>query len=220
MQPIEIDFEKAGGLVPAIIQDADTRQVLMLGYMNREAYAKTLAEGRVTFFSRSRQCLWTKGETSGNYLEVVSIKADCDSDTLLVRVHPAGPVCHTGTDTCWGESNRPAEGLSALQQADEPSPLLFLAELQDFIEQRHREMPEGSYTTSLFRDGLNRMAQKVGEEALELVIEACNGTNERLIYEGSDMLYHLLVLLTHKGLRIEQLAAELVTRHNPGWKKH
>ena len=203
-----IDFDKCGGLVPAIIQDSDTRQVLMLGYMNREAYDRTVAEGRVTFFSRSRQCLWTKGETSGNYLDVVSIKNDCDNDTLLIRVRPHGPVCHTGTDTCWGEEN-------TLQ-----SPLLFLAELQDFIEQRKREMPEGSYTTSLFRDGLNRMAQKVGEEALEMVIEATNGTDERLIYEGSDMLYHLLVLLTSKGLRIEQMAAELIERHAPEWHKH
>ena len=204
---MNIDFDKAGGLVPAIIQDADTRQVLMLGYMNREAYDKTVAEGRVTFFSRSRQCLWTKGETSGNFLNVDSIKVDCDNDTLLIRVHPEGPVCHTGTDTCWGEDNK-------------ANPLLFLTELQDFIEKRHEEMPEGSYTTSLFRDGLNRMAQKVGEEALELVIEACNGTDERMIYEGSDMFYHLIVLLTHKGLRIEDLAAELQTRHKPGWKKH
>lgn len=206
-----IDFDKTNGLVPAIIQDADTRQVLMLGYMNREAYDKTVAEGRVTFFSRSRQCLWTKGETSGNFLNVVSIKNDCDNDTLLIRVHPEGPVCHTGTDTCWGEENTAASN---------DNPLLFLSELQDFIEQRHREMPEGSYTTSLFRDGLNRMAQKVGEEALELVIEACNGTDERMIYEGSDLFYHLLVLLTHKGLRIEQMAAELQERHQPGWKKH
>ena len=206
-----IDFDKMNGLVPAIIQDANTRQVLMLGYMNREAYDKTVAEGRVTFFSRSRQCLWTKGETSGNYLNVVSIKNDCDNDTLLIRVHPEGPVCHTGTDTCWGEENTAASN---------DNPLLFLSELQDFIEQRHREMPEGSYTTSLFRDGLNRMAQKVGEEALELVIEACNGTDERMIYEGSDLFYHLLVLLTHKGLRIEQMAAELQERHQPGWKKH
>ena len=208
---MNIDFEKMGGLVPAIIQDADTRQVLMLGYMNREAYEKTVAEGRVTFYSRTRKCLWTKGETSGNFLTVVSIKLDCDQDTLLIRVHPAGPVCHTGTDTCWGEENT---------SASSASPLLFLSELQDFIEQRHREMPEGSYTTSLFRDGLNRMAQKVGEEALELVIEACNGTNERMIYEGSDMLYHLIVLLTSKGLRIEDMARELQERHNPGWKKH
>lgn len=202
-----IDFGKMGGLVPAIIQDAGTRQVLMLGYMNAEAYDKTVREGRVTFYSRTRQCLWTKGETSGNFLQVVSINDDCDHDTLLIRVHPAGPVCHTGTDTCWGEENT-------------ANPLLFLSELQDFIEQRHREMPEGSYTTSLFRDGLNRMAQKVGEEALELVIEACNGTDERMIYEGSDMLYHLIVLLTSKGLRIEQMAAELRERHQPGWKKH
>ena len=202
-----IDFAKMGGLVPAIIQDADTRQVLMLGYMNQEAYDKTVAEGRVTFYSRTRQTLWTKGETSGNFLNVVSIKNDCDQDTLLIRVHPEGPVCHTGTDTCWGEENT-------------GNPLLFLSELQDFIEQRHREMPEGSYTTSLFKDGLNRMAQKVGEEALELVIEACNGTDERMIYEGSDMLYHLIVLLTSKGLRIEDMARELQERHQPGWKKH
>ena len=204
---MEIDFNKQGGLVPAIIQDADTRQVLMLGYMNPEAYQRTVETGRVTFYSRTRQCLWTKGETSGNFLNVVSIKNDCDNDTLLIRVHPEGPVCHTGTDTCWGETN-------------DTNPLLFLSELQDFIEQRHKEMPEGSYTTSLFKDGINRMAQKVGEEALELVIEATNGTNDRLIYEGSDMLYHLIVLLTSKGLRIEQMAAELADRHKPGWQKH
>lgn len=195
------------GLVPAIIQDAHTQKVLMLGFMNREAYAKTVETGRVTFYSRTRETLWTKGETSGNYLEVVSIKADCDHDTLLIAAHPLGPVCHTGADTCWNEDNT-------------PNPLLFLSELSDFIEKRHEEMPEGSYTTSLFRDGLNRMAQKVGEEALELVIEATNGTPERLIYEGSDMLYHLIVLLTHKGLRIEDMARELMERHNPGWKKH
>lgn len=204
---MDIDFEKSGGLVPAIIQDADTKTVLMLGYMNKEAYEKTVATGLVTFYSRSRKCLWTKGETSNNFLHLVDIKVDCDNDTLLVKVHPDGPTCHKGTDTCWGEEN-------------EMSPLLFLAELSDFIEKRHQEMPEGSYTTSLFRDGLNRMAQKVGEEALELVIEATNGTNDRLIYEGSDMLYHLIVLLTHKGLRIEDMAAELRERHCPGWKKH
>ena len=204
---MNIDFEKCGGLVPAIIQDADTKTVLMLGYMNQEAYEKTLSTGLVTFYSRSRQCLWTKGETSNNFLHLVDIKVDCDNDTLLVKVHPDGPTCHKGTDTCWGEEN-------------EASPLLFLSELSNFIEKRHQDMPEGSYTTSLFRDGLNRMAQKVGEEALELVIAATNGTNERLVYEGSDMLYHLIVLLTHKGLRIEDMAAELRERHNPGWKKH
>ena len=204
---MSIDFDKGDGLVPAIIQDARTKNVLMLGYMNRDAYEVTRSSGKVTFFSRSRQCLWTKGETSGNYLHLVSIEEDCDHDTLLVKVHPEGPTCHTGTDTCWGESN-------------DMNPLLFLTELQDFIEKRHEEMPEGSYTTSLFRDGLNRMAQKVGEEALEAVIEATNGTNERLVYEGSDMLYHLIVLLTSKGLRIEDLARELMVRHQPDWKKH
>ena len=204
---MQIDFEKGGGLVPAIIQDPTTGKVLMLGYMNQEAYEKTMATGKVTFYSRSRQCLWTKGETSGNYLHLVSISVDCDNDTLLVKATPDGPTCHTGTDTCWGEKN-------------ETNPLLFLSELQDFIIKRHEEMPEGSYTTSLFKDGLNRMAQKVGEEALELVIEAVNGTNDRLIYEGSDMLYHLIVLLTSKGMRIEELAKELQTRHDPNWHKH
>lgn len=202
-----IDFEKSGGLVPAIIQDAATRNVLMLGYMNREAYEKTAATGRVTFYSRSRKCLWTKGETSGNYLNVVSMAADCDNDTLLVKAVPEGPTCHKGTDTCWGEENT-------------PHPLAFLTELQDFIEKRRREMPEGSYTTSLFNDGTNRMAQKVGEEALEMVIEAVGGTDERMIYEGADMLYHMMVLLTSKGLRIEDLARELRERHDPAWKKH
>ena len=204
---MNIDFEKMNGLVPAIIQDNTTRNVLMLGYMNREAYEKTLATGKVTFWSRSRNCLWTKGETSGNFLNLVNIKVDCDNDTLLVRVNPSGPACHLGTDTCWGETN-------------DANPLLFLTELQDFINKRHEEMPEGSYTTSLFKDGLNRMAQKVGEEALEAVIEATNGTNDRLIYEASDMFYHLIVLLTSKGLRIEDIAKELKERHAPSWHKH
>ena len=204
---MQIDFDKLQGLVPAVIQDAVTNKVLMLGFMNREAYEKTVQTGLVTFWSRTRNCLWTKGETSGNVLRVVKILNDCDNDTLLIKVNPAGPVCHTGADTCWNETN-------------ERNPLLFLKELQDFINKRHEEMPEGSYTTSLFKDGLNRMAQKVGEEALELVIEATNGTNDRLIYEGSDMLYHLIVLLTSKGLRIEDMAAELAERHQPGWKKH
>lgn len=204
---MQIDFDKLQGLVPAVIQDAVTNKVLMLGFMNREAYEKTIQTGLVTFWSRTRNCLWTKGETSGNVLRVVKILNDCDNDTLLIKVNPAGSVCHTGADTCWNETN-------------ERNPLLFLTELQDFINKRHEEMPEGSYTTSLFKDGLNRMAQKVGEEALELVIEATNGTNDRLIYEGSDMLYHLIVLLTSKGLRIEDMAAELAERHQPGWKKH
>ena len=199
-----IDFEKMGGLVPAIIQDADTRNVLMLGFMNEEAYQKTLETGKVTFWSRTRKTLWTKGETSGNFLNLVSMDIDCDQDTLLVKVHPIGPTCHKGTDTCWGETN-------------EKPAIAFLSELQDFIEKRHQEMPEGSYTTKLFRDGVNKMPQKVGEEALETVIEATNGTDEHLVYEASDMLYHLLVLLTSKGLRIENVVEELHKRHDPNW---
>ncbi len=204
---MNIDFNKLNGLVPAIIQDADTKNVLMLGFMNEEAYRKTLETKKVTFYSRTRKRLWTKGEESGHFLHLVDIKNDCDNDTLLVKVHPEGPTCHTGSDTCWNEKN-------------ESNPLLFLSELQDFIEKRHEEMPEGSYTTSLFKDGLNRMAQKVGEEALEAVIEAVNGTDDRLIYETSDMFYHLIVLLTAKGLRIEDVVSELASRHKPGWKKH
>lgn len=204
---MNIDFDKMNGLVPAIIQDSVTQNVLMLGFMNEEAFKKTIATKRVTFYSRTRNCIWTKGDTSGNYLELVSMKPDCDNDTLLVRVIPHGPTCHKGTDTCWGEDNK-------------RNPILFLSELQDFINKRHEEMPEKSYTTSLFKDGTNRMAQKVGEEALETVIEAVSGNNERMIYECSDMLYHLIVLLTSKGLRIEDVAAELAERHQPGWHKH
>jgi len=206
MKYMIIDFEKCGGLVPAIIQDAKTKNVLMLGYMNKVAYDKTMATRKVTFWSRSRNCLWTKGETSGNFLNLVSIDVDCDNDTLLVKAIPDGPTCHTGTDTCWGEENT-------------SSALLFLTELQDFIDKRHKEMPEGSYTTSLFKDGINRIAQKVGEEALEAVIEATNGSNEKLVYEVSDLIYHLIVLLTSKGLRIEDIAEELQKRHDPDWDK-
>ena len=203
---MKIDFEKMGGLVPAIIQDADTKNVLMLGFMNEEAYKKTLETRHVTFWSRTRQTLWTKGETSGHFLNLVDIKIDCDNDTLLVRVNPIGPTCHTGTDTCWGEDN-------------ERNPLLFLSELQSFIDKRKQEMPEGSYTTSLFNKGINKIAQKVGEEALETVIEATNGTSDHLVYEASDLLYHLLVMLTEKGLRIEDVALELQKRHDPDWDK-
>ena len=203
---MELDFEKMNGLVPAIIQDNYTQKVLMLGFMNKEAYDKTVETGKVTFFSRIKNRLWTKGEESGNFLHVVSIQADCDKDTLLIKVHPEGPVCHTGTDTCWGEKNE--------------QDIMFLKELQDFIDKRHAEMPEKSYTTSLFKSGVNKMAQKVGEEAVETIIEACNGTDERLIYEGADLLYHLIVLLTSKGYRIEDLARELKERHSENWKKH
>lgn len=201
-----LDFDKMNGLIPAIIQDAVTSKVLMLGFMNKEAYDRTLETKKVTFFSRTRQKLWTKGEESGNFLHVVAVKEDCDHDTLLIEACPEGPVCHTGTDTCWGEKNE--------------EPVMFLKQLQDFIDRRYEEMPEGSYTTSLFRAGVNKMAQKVGEEAVETVIEACNGTDERLIYEGADLLYHLIVLLTSKGYRIEDLVRELQARHDPAWKRH
>ena len=193
-------------MVPAIVQDAKTKNVLMLGYMNEEAYQKTIDTKKVTFWSRSRNCLWTKGETSGNFLHLVDIMVDCDNDTLLVKANPDGPTCHTGTDTCWGEENT-------------ENPLLFLTELQDFINLRYEQMPEGSYTTKLFKDGINKIAQKVGEEALETVIEATNGTSEHLVYEASDLLYHLLVMLTEKGLRIEDVALELQKRHDPNWDK-
>ena len=196
---MKLDFEKMGGLIPAIVQDNDTNKVLMLGFMNEEAYEKTMQTGKVTFFSRTRNCLWTKGETSGNVLKVISVLVDCDNDTLLVKAHPTGPVCHTGADTCFGEKNEEA--------------IMFLKYLQNFIERRRQEMPEGSYTTSLFMKGSNRMAQKVGEEAVETVIEATNGTDDRLIYEASDLIYHLIVLLTSKGMRIEDLAKELKKRH-------
>lgn len=196
---LQLDFQKMGGLIPAIVQDSYTAKVLMLGFMNEEAYRATVETGKVTFYSRSRQCLWTKGETSGHYLQVVSMAADCDCDTLLIKAIPHGPVCHTGSDTCWGEKNE--------------TNILFLSYLQDFIVRRHEEMPEKSYTTSLFKAGVNRMAQKVGEEAVETVIEATNGTDDRLIYEASDLIYHLIVLLTSKGHRIEELAEELKKRH-------
>ncbi|QIK61171.1 bifunctional phosphoribosyl-AMP cyclohydrolase/phosphoribosyl-ATP diphosphatase HisIE [Dysgonomonas sp. HDW5A] len=196
---MNLDFDKVGGLIPAIIQDNETNKVLMLGYMNQEALDKTKELGRVTFYSRTKQRLWTKGEESGNFLNVISIQEDCDQDTLLIKVNPVGPVCHTGDDTCFKEVNR--------------EDVMFFKHLQRFIEKRHQEMPEGSYTTSLFQSGVNRMAQKVGEEAIESVIEACNGTDDRLVYESADMLYHLIVLLTSKGLSIEDLSRELQKRH-------
>ena len=198
-ETIQLDFEKMGGLVPAVVQDDVTQKVLMVGFMNEAAFHKTLDTNRVTFFSRTKGRLWTKGEQSGNFLEVKSILPDCDNDTLLIKATPCGPVCHTGTDTCFGEKNEDA--------------LSVIGYLQDFIERRKQEMPQGSYTTSLFQSGINRMAQKVGEEAVETVIEATNGTDDRLIYEASDLLYHLIVLLTSKGHRIEDLVRELQKRH-------
>lgn len=195
----EFDLAKNGdGLVPAIIQDDRTLKVLMLGYMNREAFEKTVQEGKVTFFSRTRQKLWTKGETSGNFLHVKSMYKDCDSDTLLIRVVPEGPVCHRGTLSCF----------------DTPDDEGFIRLLQEVVDQRRRDMPEGSYTTHLFTKGVNKMAQKVGEEAVETVIEAIAGNDERLIYEASDLIYHLLVLLASKGYGIPELEKELRVRHS------
>ena len=187
------------GLVPAIVQDADTLQVLMLGYMNEAAFQKTQESGLVTFFSRSRGRLWTKGETSGNYLHLVSIAADCDKDTLLIMAKPDGPVCHEGTKTCWGNAVPDSTG--------------FIRRLQSVIQGRKEEMPEGSYTTKLFKAGTARMAQKVGEEAVETVIEAMKGNKEGVVYETSDLIYHLLVLLSSQDLSIADLEAELEKRH-------
>ncbi len=197
---MKIDFDKLGNeLVPAIIQDASTNKVLMLGFMNQEAFDKTQAEGKVTFFSRTKSRLWTKGEESGNFLNVVSIMIDCDNDTLLIKANPVGPTCHTGADTCFNEKN----------EVD----VTFLSHLQDFIDKRKVEMPEGSYTTSLFNKGIRTITQKVGEEAIETVIGAMANDDENFLYEGADLLYHLIVLLAHKGYRIEDLARELKKRH-------
>ncbi|MBR8536492.1 bifunctional phosphoribosyl-AMP cyclohydrolase/phosphoribosyl-ATP diphosphatase HisIE [Carboxylicivirga sediminis] len=196
-----INFDKLNnGLVPAIIQDNTSNKVLMLGFMNEEAYEKTKAERKVTFYSRTKERLWTKGEESGNFLNVVSMAIDCDNDTLLIKVDPVGPVCHKGTDTCWGEENTSED-------------ILFLKTLQDFIDKRKEEMPENSYTTKLFTKGVRTITQKVGEEAIETVIGAMANDDENFLYEGADLLYHLIVLLTHKGYRIEDLARELKSRH-------
>jgi len=224
---MELDFKKAGGLIPAIIQDERTNKVLMLGFMNEEALEKTQSTGKVTFFSRTKNRLWTKGEESGNFLNLISITEDCDNDTLLIKVHPVGPVCHTGDDTCFKEKNegrhcegdiyssekhqaRHCEGDSPKQSIDD---IQFLKYLQDFIDRRRLEMPENSYTTSLFTKGIGLISQKVGEEAVETIIEAMKGDDERMLYEASDLLYHLIVLLTYKGYRIEDLAKELKRRH-------
>ncbi|MBQ4532069.1 MAG: bifunctional phosphoribosyl-AMP cyclohydrolase/phosphoribosyl-ATP diphosphatase HisIE [Alistipes sp.] len=194
----ELNLEKcADGLLPVVVQDAVTLKVLMVGYMNREAYDKTIAEGRVTFYSRSRGCLWTKGETSGNFLTVKDVYVDCDKDTLLVKAIPAGPTCHRGTTSCF----------------DTPEEEGFIRHLQAVVQQRHRDMPEGSYTTKLFIKGVKKIAQKVGEEAVESVVEAVDGNRDRFVYEASDMIYHLLVLMEQMGCSIEDLERELSLRH-------
>ena len=195
----DLDFDKVDGLMPAIVQDVDTGRVLMLGYMNREALEKTQATGHVTFFSRSRQRLWTKGETSGNTLELVSLNADCDRDTLLVQAIPHGPTCHLGTDTCWGDEVNPAAG--------------FLAELERVIESRADADPDSSYTARLLNKGVKRCAQKVGEEGVEVALAATAGDREELINESADLLYHLLVVLNAGAVSLDEVLATLIDRH-------
>jgi phosphoribosyl-ATP pyrophosphohydrolase/phosphoribosyl-AMP cyclohydrolase len=196
---MNIDFDKNGGLVPAVIQDADTDKVLMLGYMNSESFAKTQEEGIVTFYSRSKNRLWTKGETSGNFLKVKTILLDCDQDTLLIKVNPVGPVCHTGADTCFQETNA---GKAA-----------FLNYLKEVIRSRKQESAQTSYTASLFSKGINKVAQKVGEEAVELVIEAKDTNNDLFKGEAADLVFHLLVLLEHKNTDLDEVIDVLQQRH-------
>jgi len=198
---MEVDFSKnKEGLVPAIIQDSVTKNVLMLGYMDQEALDKTLATGKVTFFSRSKKRLWTKGEESGNFLHLEEIKNDCDTDTLLVKVNPVGPTCHTGTDTCWGEENRSSFG--------------FLSNLEKVIEQRRTSASgDTSYVASLFEKGINKIAQKVGEEAVETVIEAKDTNDDLFLNECADLLFHYLILLQAKGFVLQDVERVLRERH-------
>jgi phosphoribosyl-ATP pyrophosphohydrolase/phosphoribosyl-AMP cyclohydrolase len=196
----QVDFQKsADGLVPAIVQDAATLKVLMLGYMNQESLDKTLAEGKVTFFSRSRQRLWTKGEESGNFLHLEEIRVDCDNDTLLIKVNPAGVVCHTGADTCWEEANISND---------------FLCKLESIINDRKNNPSDNSYTSKLFAKGINKIAQKVGEEAVEVVIEAKDDNEELFLNESADLLFHYLVLLSAKGYQLADVLSILQQRHN------
>jgi len=192
-----LNFDKLNGLIPAIIQDYNTKEVLMLGFMNQEAYEKTMEKQMVTFYSRTRKQLWTKGETSGNYLQVKEIIPDCDNDTLLILANPVGPVCHTGSKTCFGERN----------------PKFDLNYLQEIIDQRRDEMPEESYTTKLFEKGINKIAQKVGEEAVELIIEAKDHNDDLFLNEAADLVYHLQVLLSAKGFGIKGVIDVLVKRY-------
>jgi phosphoribosyl-ATP pyrophosphohydrolase/phosphoribosyl-AMP cyclohydrolase len=198
---MNIDFEKQGGLVPAIIQDAKTDKVLMLGYMNQEALTKTQAEGVVTFYSRSKERLWTKGETSNNFLHVVEILLDCDQDALLIKVNPAGPTCHTGTDTCWQETNDPGQAG-------------WLNHLKAVIRSRKNNPTDKSYTSSLFKKGTNKIAQKVGEEAVELVIEAMDSNDTLFKEEASDLLFHYLVLLEQRGIDFDEIIDVLRARNS------
>jgi phosphoribosyl-ATP pyrophosphohydrolase/phosphoribosyl-AMP cyclohydrolase len=197
-----LDWDKGGGLLPAIVQDAASGRVLMLGYMNREALRTTLGTGRVTFYSRSRGSLWTKGETSGHFLELVEASMDCDRDTLLVLARPAGPVCHAGTPTCF-----PAAGETAAGR------LRFLPRLEQIIASRVAGRPEGSYTARLFAQGPARIAQKVGEEGVELALAALGGEDAKVVGETADLLYHVMILLRQRGLTLADVAAELELRH-------
>ncbi|MFZ3274993.1 MAG: bifunctional phosphoribosyl-AMP cyclohydrolase/phosphoribosyl-ATP diphosphatase HisIE [Lutibacter sp.] len=198
---MSIDFNKnSDGLAPAIIQDATTKNVLMLGYMNQEAFDKTLETKQVTFFSRTKNRLWTKGEESGNFLKVVSIQNDCDQDTLLIQANPVGPTCHKGTDTCWGENNEPTFG--------------FLSQLEEVIKSRREACnAEKSYVDSLFEKGIYKIAQKVGEEAIEVVIEAKDDNDDLFVNEGADLLFHYLILLQAKGFTLKDIVKVLEERH-------
>ncbi len=198
---MNIDFDKnTDGLIPAIIQDATTKNVLMLGYMNEEAYQKTLETKKVTFFSRTKKRLWTKGEESGNFLNLVNIKNDCDYDTLLIQVNPTGPTCHKGGDTCWDEENKQGYG--------------FLSKLEDVISERKENQNNSkSYVASLFRSGINKVAQKVGEEAVEVVIEAKDDNDDLFLNESADLLFHYLILLQAKGYKLNDIVQVLEQRH-------
>jgi phosphoribosyl-ATP pyrophosphohydrolase/phosphoribosyl-AMP cyclohydrolase len=198
IDPQKLNFDKSQGLVPCIVQDARTNTVLMLGYMNREALDKTLSENKLTFFSRNKQRLWTKGETSGNYLHLIDVKIDCDDDTLLFKVKPEGPTCHTGSDTCFSEVNEPV-GLEFLEA---------------IIQERKKNPKAGSYTNLLLDSGINKVAQKVGEEAVELIIEAKDNNKELFLNEAADLMYHYLVLLTAKEYKLEDVLSVLRQRHS------
>ncbi|MCR9013666.1 bifunctional phosphoribosyl-AMP cyclohydrolase/phosphoribosyl-ATP diphosphatase HisIE [Aquiflexum gelatinilyticum] len=199
MNNLNIDFDKVDGLIPAIIQDEVTGAVLMLGYMNQEAFDMTISTQKVTFYSRTKKRLWTKGETSGNFLMLKSIKLDCDNDTLLVRVNPVGPVCHKGDDTCWAENNS--------------SKTLFIDQLRDIIKDRKNNPTENSYTASLFSKGINKIAQKVGEEAVEIVIEAKDDNKDLFLGEAADLLFHYLILLEAKEIELDEVMEVLIKRH-------
>jgi len=196
---MKLDFTKLDGLIPAVVQDSATLRVLMVGFMNEEAYNQTKKSGKVTFYSRSRKKLWTKGEESGNYLYLDEIIPDCDSDTLLIKARPAGPVCHTGSDTCFDEDNTAG--------------VHFLDTLEQIIKQRKEELPEGSYTTTLFKKGVNKIAKKLGEEAVELVIEAKDSNDELFLNEAADLIYHLEVLLVERNKELKDVIKVLEQRH-------